>query len=214
MPPVKGQLATVRERLELLRQLFAEPPVEKLTNEEFAAVLGPDYTEDQLKSWPKDDRPGIPLPARLRIIEVANDRGVVGVTRQWLEDGTGARPRKGGAVPPGGSQGARSVGERLPPPVPLRPSTEQGQAEREGGVVATEDGGEVIAQRMLRHWKKIAESNELTGPDLLDLLEDEARWFRVHGYWSSYDSTINVIREIRAIETKRWDGKDPRTPAA
>jgi hypothetical protein len=98
MPPVKGQFATLTTLLKVFSPWERKP----LTYGELAERLGTPFTEDSVKSWNKRRR--IPEPARDRILERAAIYGVAGLTMAWLRAGTGEQPRKGGAVPPAGSQ--------------------------------------------------------------------------------------------------------------
>jgi len=107
-----------------------------------------------------------------------------------------ANPIKSDRTGPGRPQAARS------PDGLSRVSS----SDREAGAAAataTDEDVQMLAQRMTQHWHRIAQTRELTGPSLIPLLEEEARWFRGQGYMECYDATLDLIREIRWIEKKR-----------
>lgn len=68
---------------------------------------------------------------------------------------------------------------------------------------ALQEDGDTFAQLLVTHWQRIAQAHELTGMALLELLEQEATWFREHRYLEAYDATINLIRQIRFIDNGR-----------
>lgn len=55
----------------------------------------------------------------------------------------------------------------------------------------------MLAQWMVEHWQRIAQHSELTGQQLIPLLQEQARWFHDKGYGEAFDATIDLIREIR-----------------
>lgn len=188
MTPVKSQPDPFEERLNLILQLLSPWREKALTYGELAEKLGGEITEDAVKGWVK--RQEFAVFARERIVEVCNDAGIMGVTTAWLRDGTGPQPRKGVKTPPGRSYREPSAG---------------GAAAQ---AVATDGDVKMLAQRMTVHWKRIAQTRELTGPTLIPLLEEEARWFRGQGYMECYDATLDLIREIRWIEKRRERGTE------
>jgi len=98
MPPVKRSPATFTERLELLLKFLSPWREKSLTYGELAEKMGPDWTEEAVKSWAK--REEFAAAARERLVELALEEGLEGVTGAWLRDGTGVQPHKGVALPP------------------------------------------------------------------------------------------------------------------
>lgn len=89
-----------------------------------------------------------------------------------------------------------------------------GGGEESGGVATdipvAEDPHTMLAQWMVNHWTRIAQKHEITGPDLIPLLEREAAWFRENGYLESYDCTLDLIRSIRFfVRTGRHQSDRP-----
>lgn len=86
---------------------------------------------------------------------------------------------------------------------------------RERSGVATDipvgdDPHAMLAQWMINHWTRVAKKHEITGPDLIPLLEKEAAWFRENGYLESYDCTLDLIRSIRFfVRTGRHQSDPP-----
>jgi hypothetical protein len=119
MLPVKGPDVTFKERLEHLLAVFATAPVKRLTYGELAELMGKTYSENNIKSWKKRKR--FPEGARERLVALAAEQGVDGVTMPWLKRGMGPSPRKRGAVPPRTAATPRSVAESPPFPYPGEP---------------------------------------------------------------------------------------------
>ena len=78
-----------------------------LTYRQFAAELGAPVTEAAVKKWPH--RKKFPTDAARLIVAKARDRGLVGVTLEWLLWGEGGRPQKGPIVTPNRSPDHRSL---------------------------------------------------------------------------------------------------------
>lgn len=78
-----------------------------------------------------------------------------------------------------------------------------------GGETSEEDPYEMLAQWMVNHWNRIAGAHEITGPDLIPLLERELEWFRENEYTDAYDATLDLIRSIRFfIKHGRQQGRN------
>lgn len=190
MSGVKAHSDDVRSRLERLLVLFNPYSDEPLTYGLFADAIGD--TEDAVRKWHQRNR--IPPAGARKIVEAANRTTIRGVTLDWVLSGVGAPMKstnkaRAVAEPTTAPSGDGSVRRDTQAPVRLAP--------------ATDWDVKMLAQRMTVHWKRIAETRELTGPSLIPLLEDEARWFRGQGYMECYDATLDLIREIRWIEKKR-----------
>lgn len=69
MQPVKGRYATL---LRGLGELFSVPPVKRLDYEELGSLLG--ASEEAVKTWA---RRGIPSWAQLKILQLAEEQGIV-----------------------------------------------------------------------------------------------------------------------------------------
>lgn len=194
MPSVKGQVATVGERLEVVCEVFAESPLTRLTYGQLATVLGPDYSEDQVKSWGKAGRK-IPLPAVLRIVALATERGIRDLTREWLEHGTGRRPEKGGVVPPGVAQERRSSGDRrqLLPPSAL-----------EGDGVAVRRQALLVRDALAR----VIQEHEVIGVDLRKVLGRMANGLDQLGHHEAAGELYRVVWQLSRLEAGTPDAED------
>ncbi len=64
-----------------------------LTHRQFAAEIGPPVTEAAIKKWPQ--RKKFPADVARMIVTRARERGVAGVTLEWVLWGEGAGPQKG-----------------------------------------------------------------------------------------------------------------------
>lgn len=87
--PKKGPVA---ERLATLLDLFSPWKGISLTYRQFAAELGTSVTEAAVKKWPQ--RKKFPQDVARVIVAKAHDRGVAGVTLEWLLWGEGAGPHR------------------------------------------------------------------------------------------------------------------------
>ena len=87
--PKQGPVA---ERLAILLDLFSPWEAISLTYRQFAAEIGPPVTEAAVKKWPQ--RKKFPADIARLIVVKAQDRGVTGVTLEWLLWGDGETPRK------------------------------------------------------------------------------------------------------------------------
>lgn len=105
MSPVKRRPVPLGQRLDRLLETLSPFQSSALTYKQLAELMGAGYTEDQVKSWQKRSR--IPEPARDRLIHLAGELGLSGVTMAWLRDGVGEGPAKRDAMPPGRPVGAR-----------------------------------------------------------------------------------------------------------
>jgi hypothetical protein len=87
--PKTGPLA---ERLAILLDVFSPWKGISLTYRQFAAELGKPLTETAVKKWPQ--RKKFPADVARLIVMRARDRGLIGVTLEWLLWGDGPGPEK------------------------------------------------------------------------------------------------------------------------
>ena len=92
--PKKGPVA---ERLATLLDLFSPWKGISLTYRQFAAELGAPVTEAAVKKWPQ--RKKFPQDVARTIVAKAHDRGVAGITLEWLLWGEGAGPHRASKAP-------------------------------------------------------------------------------------------------------------------
>lgn len=91
---VKGaKTGPVSERLARLLDAFSPWTGISLTYRQFAAEIGPPVTEAAIKKWPQ--RKKFPADVARMIVTRARERGVEGVTLEWVLWGEGAGPQKG-----------------------------------------------------------------------------------------------------------------------
>jgi hypothetical protein len=89
----RAKLGPVAERLAILLDVFSPWEGISLTYRQFAAELGTPITEAGIKKWPQRKKFTADV-ARL-IVTKARDRGIAGVTLEWLLWGDGTGPQKG-----------------------------------------------------------------------------------------------------------------------
>ena len=82
----------VADRLATLLKIFSPWDGISLTYRQFAAELGAPVTEAAVKKWPQ--RKSFPTDVARLIVTKARDRGLSGVTVEWLLWGEGERPKK------------------------------------------------------------------------------------------------------------------------
>jgi hypothetical protein len=96
MDPVKSPLwaqkVPVADRIAILLDVFSPWDRISLNYRQFAAELGPPVTEAAVKKWPH--RKKFPVEIARLIVAKAQQRGLIGVTLEWLLWGEGERPRK------------------------------------------------------------------------------------------------------------------------
>src|SRR4029077_6750846 len=80
------------ERLAILLEVFSPWDGISLTYRQFAAEIGPPLTEPAVKKWPQ--RKKIPADVARLIVAKARERGLTGVTLEWVLWGDGSRPTK------------------------------------------------------------------------------------------------------------------------
>ena len=91
---VKGaKQGPVSERLARLLAAFSPWGGISLTYRQFAAELGPPVTEAAIKKWPQ--RKKFPADVARMIVTKARQRGLDGVTLEWVLWGEGQGPHKG-----------------------------------------------------------------------------------------------------------------------
>ena len=84
--------APLGERLETLLEVFSPWNGISLTYRQFAAEIGKPVTEAAVKKWPR--RKKFPSDMARLIVNRAKDRGLLGVTLEWVLWGDGPRPQK------------------------------------------------------------------------------------------------------------------------
>lgn len=91
---VKGtNKGPVSERLARLLDAFSPWPGISLTYRQFAAELGPPVTEVAIKKWPQ--RKKFPADVARMIVTRGRQRGLEGVTLEWVLWGDGPGPQRG-----------------------------------------------------------------------------------------------------------------------
>jgi hypothetical protein len=80
------------ERLATLLKVFSPWEGISLTYRQFAAEIGAPVTEAAVKKWPQ--RKKFPADVARLIVARARERGLVGVTLEWVLWGDGPRPQK------------------------------------------------------------------------------------------------------------------------
>ena len=88
-----SQQGPVSARLAVLLSAFSPWKGISLTYRQFAAELGPPVTEAAIKKWPQ--RKKFPADVARLIVAKARERGLPGVTLEWVLWGDGAGPKKG-----------------------------------------------------------------------------------------------------------------------
>lgn len=91
-----SQKGPVSERLARLLDAFSPWPGISLTYRQLAAELGPPVTEAGIKKWPQ--RKKFPADVARLIVTRARERGLEGVTLEWVLWGDGVGPEKGPGV--------------------------------------------------------------------------------------------------------------------
>jgi len=86
----RSELGPIGERLATLLAVFSPWEGISLTYRQFAAELGKPVTEAAVKKWPQ--RRHFPADAARLIMTRARDRGIAGVTLEWVLFGDGAGP--------------------------------------------------------------------------------------------------------------------------
>ena len=112
------------ERLARLLDAFSPWGGISLTYRQLAAELGPPVTEAAIKKWPQ--RKKFPADVARLIVSRARERGLVGVTLEWILWGEGQGPQKGPQVahnlgkkqPAEPAQGAGDAGRQTMPQEP------------------------------------------------------------------------------------------------
>ena len=123
-------MGPVASRLAILLDAFSPWDGISLTYKQFAAELGTPVTAGAVKKWPR--RGNFPLEIARRIVERAGERGIRGVTLEWVlfGDGPDPEPRESRSgvrhshahrdvldphpAPPAYARPAQAPGEQLP----------------------------------------------------------------------------------------------------
>ncbi len=85
-------MGPIAERLAILLDVFSPWERISLTYRQFAAEIGEPVTEAAVKKWPQ--RKKFPADVARLIVTKARDRGLMGVTLEWVLWGEGQRPQK------------------------------------------------------------------------------------------------------------------------
>lgn len=225
MLPVKRPAATFEERLEHLLAVFATPPVKRLTYAELAELMGQDYSEDNFKSWKK--RSSFPEPARERLLALAEEQGIDGVTMAWLKTGVGPMPRKRGVAPPNGPGISRSIAEPIRLPYPDETLSTGGSGDlpsaRRQPEIASPDAarssteGAATAMRTPPSVQDIAgRAAELVGQLAQRLYDKDPRLLREWLIRLAVDTPPELVPEVDALVSLarqarwRWKADDAR----
>ncbi len=113
MSPVKTDKrltsGTIAERLAILLSVFSPWDGISLTYRQFAAELGKPVTPVTIKKWPQ--RKKFPAEVARLIARKARERGLAGVTLEWVLWGDGPGPQRGSL----GQAGAPALATERPP---------------------------------------------------------------------------------------------------
>ena len=90
-PENGSEFGPIAERLAILLRVFSPWEGIPLTYRQFAAELGKPVTEAAVKKWPQ--RKHFPSEAARLIVMRARDRGIGGVTLEWVVFGDGRGPQ-------------------------------------------------------------------------------------------------------------------------
>ncbi len=88
----RPELGPIGERLAILLGVFSPWDGISLTYRQFAAELGKPVTEAAVKKWPQ--RRHFPAEAARLIVLRARDRGIGGITLEWVLFGDGPGPQR------------------------------------------------------------------------------------------------------------------------
>jgi hypothetical protein len=166
----------IHDRLGVLLDVFSPWEDISLTYRQFAAELGSPITEAAVKRWPQ--RKKFPAEAARRIVAKAQERGLAGVTLEWVLWGEGPRPTR---------LGTGSTPTPTPTPTPARPArapVEQGQQPARPAPAPHEPHG--------RYAARIAEALQL------DLSHNE------FGQWSSAEVQHTVIWALKDLARRLY----------
>jgi hypothetical protein len=103
----RADLGPVAERLAVLLHVFSPWDGISLTYRQFAAELGPPVTPAAVKKWPQ--RKGFPPDAARLIVARGAERGLLGVTLEWVLFGEGERPKRAPKQAPAGATEERAT---------------------------------------------------------------------------------------------------------
>ena len=162
----------IAERLAILLDVFSPWERISLTYRQFAAEIGEPVTEAAVKKWPQ--RKKFPADAARLIVTKARDRGLMGVTLEWVLWGEGARPQKA----PNTTPNRPAVRRSAPPEEPA------------GHDVRQEPAPQEAAQG--RFAERIAKALEA------DLSHNE------FGQWSSVEVQHTVIWALKDLARRLW----------
>src|SRR3989442_15434423 len=89
---IGANMGPIAERLAILLDVFRPGERISLPYRQFAAEIGAPVTEAAVKKWPQ--RKKFPADVARLIVVKARDRGLIGVTLEWVLWGEGATPQK------------------------------------------------------------------------------------------------------------------------
>ena len=118
----RSKQGPIAERLTVLLDIFSPWDGIPLTYRQFAAQIGAPVTEAAVKKWPQ--RMKFPSDVARLIVTKARDRGLVGVTLEWILWGEGERPQK---APNGTPNRSATQGPALGLDLPALPQESHGQ---------------------------------------------------------------------------------------
>ena len=163
----RPESGTIAERLAILLGIFSPWDGISLTYRQFAAELGKPVTPVTVKKWPH--RKKFPADVAKLIVTKAKDRGLVGVTLEWVLWGDGPRP------------------QRSPKPVPNR---SPGQHRAPRAEAAQLEGVSLPSASQEPHGQFAAEVGEALEADLSH---------NEFGQWSSIEAQHTVIWALKDL---------------
>ncbi len=89
---MRSNQGPIAERLAILLEVFSPWDRISLTYRQFAAEIGAPATEAAVKKWPR--RKKFPAEVARQIVAKGRDRGLIGLTLEWVLWGDGSRPQK------------------------------------------------------------------------------------------------------------------------
>jgi hypothetical protein len=161
----RPESGTIAERLIILLGVFSPWEGISLTYRQFAAELGRPVTPVTIKKWPH--RKKFPADVARLIVTRAKERGLVGVTLEWVLWGEGPRPQRGPKATPNRSPQATPP-ERAD--VPRPPQEPHGQFAAQVGEALEAD----LSDNEFGQWSSIEAQHTV-----IWALKDLARRLRV-----------------------------------
>ena len=135
------------DRLATLLHVFSPWDGISLTYRQFAAEIGPPVTEAAVKKWPQ--RKKFPSDVARLIVTRARERGLIGVTLEWVLWGEGPKPQKAPTATP------------TIPTIQASPVTQVGEAREVGPPAAPPESRGQFPARIARALEADLSHNEL-----------------------------------------------------